>query len=524
MRPKKLVMSAFGPYAGRQELDLDSLGKSGLYLISGDTGAGKTTIFDAICFALYGEPSGRVRDASMLRSKYAGAGTPTFVELLFEYGGRDYLVKRSPQYARPALKGSGEIQQAATAELHMPDGRVITKTREVSAAVREILGVDRDQFSRIAMIAQGDFLSLLLAPTEERKKIFQKLFSTEKYAKLQEALKLENSRLQAEHERLSASIAQHLAGIVLPEAKSSESGPAEETPEARRAGLSEAAAMAEKAAEGLLTGEESIEALEKLIKEDEDEEGRLKGLLFGCEKKIEETVKRLERAERREADLEELKKAEAELAAGTERKAALEKALKELSDEASDMKKLEAEAASAKALLPGYLEREEKRKELTELEKKREEIKASKELCALEISRLKKEYEELSEEAKGLEAAEAEQAALTSERRAFKLSCAAFEELKGRLSGLKKLEEDLERDKKAFLKADKVFKEARSEYDKNSDAFISGQAGVLAQSLKEGVPCPVCGSLDHPLPAALSPGAPTKEKLEALKAEKDRAE
>ncbi len=539
MRPKKLVMSAFGPYAGRQELDLDSLGRSGLYLISGDTGAGKTTIFDAICFALYGEPSGRVRDASMLRSKYAEAAVPTFVELLFEYGGSDYSIKRSPQYARPSLKGSGETIKAASAELRLPDGRVITKPREVGAAVRDILGLDRDQFSRIAMIAQGDFLALLLAPTEERKKIFQKLFSTEKYARLQEALKLENSRIQSEHERLSASIAQHLAGIALPERKvldaeanSDELSEADVSSECRLSDTaaepgskySETAYMAEKAAAGELTGEESLEALRKLIEEDENAEDRLREALSGCEKKIEETAKRLERAERREADLAELKRTEEKLESEKDSCAKLQEELDRLSEKAPEMKVLREEAASGRALLPGYREREEKQAELARLEKKRGSLKASMESRALEIARLKKEYDELSEEAKGLEGAEAGLAALDSERKAFRLSCAAFEDLGSRLSELKKLEEDLETARNAFKRADKAFKEARTDYDRESDAFISGQAGVLAQSLEDGVPCPVCGSLEHPFPAALSPGAPTKERLEALKADKDRAE
>ena len=155
MRPRKLVISAFGPYAGRTELDMDRLGQGGLYLITGDTGAGKTTIFDAVAFALYGEASGANREPGMLRSKYADPDTPTFVELTFSYGNKVYTVRRNPEYERPAKRGGGTTIQKADAELTMPDGRVIAKVKDVNAAVREILGVDRNQFSQTQRNVRG---------------------------------------------------------------------------------------------------------------------------------------------------------------------------------------------------------------------------------------------------------------------------------------------------------------------------------------------------------------------------------
>ena len=171
MRPIRLTMSAFGPYAGKQVLEMESLGTGGLYLITGDTGAGKTTIFDAITFALYGEPSGDNRSASMLRSKYAAPDTPTDVELVFEYAGKQYTVKRSPEYTRRKTRGEGETKQAASAELYLPDGTVETKQTSVNQRIAGILGVNREQFRQIAMIAQGDFLKLLLADTTDCKRI-----------------------------------------------------------------------------------------------------------------------------------------------------------------------------------------------------------------------------------------------------------------------------------------------------------------------------------------------------------------
>lgn len=151
-------MSAFGPYAGQVEINFEKLGNKGLYLIAGDTGAGKTTIFDAIVFALYGEASGNSRDRNMFRSKYAKPDTPTFVELEFENKGEHYKIKRNPDYMRPAKRGQGETRESADATLTFSSGKApITKMKEVTSAIEKIIGLDKKQFTQIVMIAQGDF-------------------------------------------------------------------------------------------------------------------------------------------------------------------------------------------------------------------------------------------------------------------------------------------------------------------------------------------------------------------------------
>lgn len=214
MRPKKLKLSAFGPYAGCEELDMERLGTGGLYLITGDTGAGKTTIFDGIVYALYGAASGENREPAMLRSKYADAQVPTEVELLFENGGQEYKVRRNPEYERPAKKGGGMTLQRAEAELTYPDGRVVTKQKEVNKAIIEILGLNRNQFLQIAMIAQGDFQKLLLADTKERQGIFREIFKTGGYQILQEKLKAESGKLSDELEFARRSVNQYLEGVL----------------------------------------------------------------------------------------------------------------------------------------------------------------------------------------------------------------------------------------------------------------------------------------------------------------------
>lgn len=213
MKPEKLIISAFGPYAAETEVDFTKLGDGGLYLITGDTGAGKTTIFDAITFALFGEASGAVREAGMFQSKYAKAGTPTFVELTFLSHGKRYRVRRNPEYVRPKERGQGVTTQAARAELYFYDGRQpVTKTGEVTRAVEQILGFNYGQFTQIAMIAQGDFQKLLLADTAERGKIFRQLFHTELFSDLQNRLREEKNACDAEYREIRRSIAQSLDG------------------------------------------------------------------------------------------------------------------------------------------------------------------------------------------------------------------------------------------------------------------------------------------------------------------------
>ena len=254
MRPLKLTLSAFGPYAGHTEIDLEKLGEKGLYLITGDTGAGKTTIFDAITYALYDAPSGTNRDTSMFRSKYASPETPTFVEMTFSCGGKVYTVKRNPEYERPARRGSKMTRQRAEAELHLPDGSgVLDKPKEVNAALVRIIGLDRSQFSQIAMIAQGEFLKLLTAETKDRQEIFRKIFKTNCYEVLQNRLKDSTNTLYRKCEAARASVQQYIGGIVCAEGDM----------------LRE---KAQQAKEGKLPFAETVELLETLIDRDEAED------------------------------------------------------------------------------------------------------------------------------------------------------------------------------------------------------------------------------------------------------------
>ena len=217
MRPLKLTISAFGAYADKCELDMSLLGNKGIYLISGNTGAGKTTIFDAITFALYGHTSGGIRENEMLRSKYADKNTPTFVEMIFSYNNESYTIRRNPEYLRPAKKGNGFVKEKAQAEFYPPNQQPITGIKEVNSAINELIGLDVNQFTQIAMIAQGEFLKLIHASTKERSDIFRKIFNTKPYQQLQEKLKECFNTLKKDFLLIDNSIKQYIEAIILPE-------------------------------------------------------------------------------------------------------------------------------------------------------------------------------------------------------------------------------------------------------------------------------------------------------------------
>ena len=505
MRPIKLIMSAFGPYASRTVLELDKLGTSGLYLITGDTGAGKTTIFDAITFALYGEASGDHRESAMFRSKYAGADTPTEVELTFAYGGKEYYIKRNPEYDRPKTRGDGFTSEKANAELRYPDGRVITKLRDVNRAVEEIMGIDRNQFTQIAMIAQGDFLKLLLASTEDRKKIFQKIFRTRCYSVLQDRLRSESGKLRKDYESLSASIRQYVNGIVCDE--------------------DDVLSMKVRDAKnGLCTVDDTLALLAILIGNDETEDEKLSLELAQNGKALKEITVTLTNhqnwsaSRKRLADAKnELEKAQSEL---SERNAKLqaEQARK------PELDKLGNDIAAIELEIPEYKELDQKVKNKDALVENKVTLTQTIEKQREQSDALKKEIEELSAERKTLEAADKVKAELESEQQLQQKRGHDLRNLKEELDDLDALQKQLEREQEKYEDLRKTYYEKDAEHKRLFRLYLDEQAGVLAETLSDGKPCPVCGSTEHPVKAVKAEGAPTKEQLDQSKQAAERAE
>ena len=626
MRPVRLELSAFGPYAGRTVVDFDKLGTSGIYLITGDTGAGKTTIFDGITFALYGEASGDTRDSGMFRSKYAAPETPTEVSLTFLYRGKKYRVRRNPEYERPKTRGQGFTTQTAGVELTLPDGKVLTKNREVNEKIQEILGIDRSQFTQIAMIAQGDFLKLLLADTKERQAIFRQIFETKYYQIFQDRLRKETSELDRKCSDKKNSIRQYLSGIKCDEENAI-------LPEVN------------KAKEGNLPIDEVIVLLERLLREDETEQEALKDRIQGTDDRLGQIHRELEQAKQLDDLNTKLKEQEDELAEKETAVLTLKESWENAEKEQPEIERLTREIAARESQFPRYKRREELRQEqekgagilavekekaeaaenavmtahkiledmreergalenagelkaqlegkkasaekrhtelesrhrqleeyntlfgdksakgkkLTELEKTLTEAKKREteaDILQKEIAKIEAEIPEygnfesirrtLQDAKKGLEetAKRKEQAA-----EEYSSNDAAVQKCETELTGLADAGENLERlsgeldrqkdkeqkistlqesladykklcvqynkAKEQYLAADEKAGASRHEYELLHRAFLDEQAGILAETLRPGVPCPVCGSTEHPMPAVKSVAAPTEAALES---------
>ena len=497
MRPLNLTMSAFGPYAGQTTVDFSVLGTSGLYLITGDTGAGKTTIFDAITYALYGEASGESRESSMLRSKYAAPETPTFVELTFLNGGKTYTVRRNPEYTRPKTRGTGTTVQKADAELTMPDGRIITKARDVTAAVTDIVGVDREQFARIAMIAQGEFRKLLLAQTDERKAIFRQIFHTERYQALQNRLKEEAAALDRQCGELEAGLRQ-AAGCIR--------GAAPETlPDA-------------------LDTDALLAALDTLLRSDE-------AALTQAQ------TERAQTETRREQVLSDLGKAEA-----------LEAARVKLAEADAAWAEAQTEAKTAQAALDAAMasqpEIQSRRQDITRLEdalRRYEQLDTLRAQAGAERKRLaqkRSDYDtartQTDAAAQALETARgklreqpklavaAAQTGHTQEAAAQR--CTQLAALEEQQKQCTKLETALDTAQTEYRKAAETAQAALAHYSAQNRAYLDAQAGILARTLVPGQPCPVCGATEHPCPTAAPEQTPDAAALKRALADSDRAQ
>lgn len=488
MRPLKLTLSAFGPYAKTTEIPLEKLGNKGIYLITGATGAGKTTIFDGISFALFGEASGDVRQSEMLRSKYASTETPTEAELVFECKGEVYRIRRNPEYIRPKIKGEGFTTAKASAEMYFPDGNVITGSNTVTEAVTELLGIDRRQFAQIAMIAQGDFLKLLLASTDERKEIFRRLFHTEKYAKIQNEIKKDALDCMRALETTENGIHNLISGIQW------EDEPLEDVPQG-----------------------EIIYMLQNQIKSDEEFSQRLKERRSETDKALEETAVKLNQIEDWEKKyryFEERKKLLNE-AEGENR--ILQEALKIAEEDAKGIDKLKTEESKINAQLKSYEEMDAKIKRFKELIAKEKSLYTRLKDDTDVSNGLKDELHALNEEIKSHEKSGEEKIRLVNRLDQIKIEKSSIQGISENSKQLKKAEKVYEKAAAEYLKLSREEDELRSKYFDKNRMFLNEQAGIMAESLIEGEACPVCGSLEHPALAVKNLDAPSEAQVNEAK-------
>ena len=566
MKPIKLVLSGFGPYAGREEIDFTGFEQKGIFLITGMTGAGKTTIFDAITFALYGRPSGAFRQAGTLRSDFALPATETYVELTFEHRNRRYKIRRSPAYDRPKARGEGTVKQMEKAVFYPPEPAApVEGIRPVAAAVTELLRIDLDQFKQICLIAQGEFYQLLNANSDERTKILQKIFRTEAYRQMGEIMRQRFLKKQDELKAGEQGLIQYFREIRYDEESPAAQRLQELDEDISRDGHIYRVREMEEAIRDLI-------ACDKAEADNYDRQRREAERVFRRESAAltlaRESNEKLDRLEKAGKALEELLNQRDEMEALGKIKERHEKAVRlvhpvyekarkaeEDSRRASEALEKEKEKQKQAVLLMERLEKEnraadEKEKELetqkdrirrmTEAEptyEKREQIR--KDLAAEEM--------QLEKAGKRLDAALEKQKVLEKDledhrgqRREAMDARVSLEKAEGQLKQLRQEQENL-RDllvtrrtaisalddrvhslQKAFLEKEQRYQAAEAKAGEMETMLEAERAGILASALLEGKPCPVCGSLHHPQKAELSRDHVTEEDVKKARAEADR--
>ena len=498
MRPLKLTMSAFGSYCEKTVIDFTKLGTSGLYLIAGDTGAGKTTIFDAITFALYGKASGENRDSKMLRSENADSKTPTEVELTFSYQNKEYYLKRNPEYQRKKHNSEGMTTEKANAELKYSDGKVVTKQNEVNKAIIEIMGIDYNQFVQIAMIAQGDFLKSLLASTEERKKIFQKIFKTEHYQVLQDRLKDDANDLTATLKEINSGVKQYIQGIDY----DTESVLSIEV---------------EKAKNNELPTAEVLSLLEELIKTDSLSLQKKNEEETVIEKELETINQKLTKAQEQEKTKKSLNDTKNALALATPELESLKQKLQAEKDKQPEVDKLGKQIVLITNELPQYTEVTNKKNEIKKLSdsliKLTNDLTGNKESLETE----KNNYQVLTAENNSLKSINEDKLNLLNKQKELIQKQSQLQKLSNDYDELSEAKIELKKAQDRYQTESNNYDDLNKQFEQQNKLYLDEQAGIIAETLKDNIPCPVCGSLAHPHPATKSAKAPSKETLDNLK-------
>lgn len=513
MRPMILTMTAFGPYVEKTVIDFEQFGERGLFLITGETGAGKTTIFDAISFALYGETSSgeKRRKAEMLRSDYADAKERTSVELVFEHRRERYRILRSPAYVRDGYK----TKTPASVEMELPDGTRLKNAREIdgeSGKVRELLGLSVEQFRQVAVIAQGDFLRLLHADTRDRERIFRTIFNTQVFYDMQEKISNLHYEAKNEYEKVKYAMEEQMAQI--------------RVPEGREEAYQSLCVLAEE--KNAIQVESILAELERLYREESQEEERLASEEEQVQKQYEELLVASERArqiaaqrqrlagQRQQLEQLEQKKAEEEQRAGV-----CEKEWKKWQQ--MDQVPLIERIRTCREALQKYEALEMQEKELakteqdgahtdTVMEKKKEQIAQT----LLRQQKVAEKLELLGDPAACAEQCEYRMREETRTGQKIEMCVAKQQKISDQEEQVKELQNQCAR----AIRDKEEKSRAYEQMDSRSKEYM---AGLFAMQLKEGEPCPVCGSLAHPSPGKMPEEAPSAEQLEQAKEAAEQA-
>lgn len=530
MRPMRLEMSAFGSYAEKTVIDFSRM-KNGLFLITGDTGAGKTTIFDAITYALYGETSGGKRDGNMMRSQYADETSDTYVEFEFVYRKEVYIIRRNPEYIRLGKRKNADgtlkyVKETSKVELILPDGNVFAgKKKETDAKIVEILGLDVSQFTQIAMIAQGDFLKLLHAESKERRRIFSRIFHTKYYFQVQEQLKKQSSELYYKVQSGIEDSRKEMERAELPENKEIEMR------------------WKELKKQELPNHEETIELLDEILSCFQGQETKVQKEHDIRKKKVDELNVRIQKATLGNGLLVAYEKAREEKVVLESRKEEFDN-MKTKIDRIRQAEQLIPEIEAAKnasaavkrskeqiqTLHKQQIRQQEKVIALKQLKEETEkEFQEKSPLLTKQIIKIKdtlERYEKVDFLYKKLEEIHKETEKAENELE----KCKAFQNeikaaiLLGKLDDLNKKMSECHFQEQKVNELRIRYQRAMTDYEQKYAAFLSEQAGILASGLVDGQECPVCGSIEHPKRAKLSEKAVTQQEVDEAKRIRNRRE
>ena len=564
MRPEKITLQAFGSYGECQTIDLTRTTQN-LFLISGATGSGKTTIFDAIVYALYGEASSETnkKDGGEMVSQFVPRGTEPFVELEFTDGGSRYTVRRSPAYDRPKKKGEGFTPQSERVTLLMPDGTYYNE-KNIDSKLSDIVGLTKAQFMQVAMIAQGEFMTVLREKTREKKPIFRKLFGTEIYEKIVAEAKKRNDDAEEDIKNTAAQCQAELGYIAVPEDNAHAdriralmyklrhektlsgltldelTGELEamcSELEAEQDELSEKKAEAQTARDDAYTRRDKAESLQSSFNSLEEAKKTL-DKLKDSEEEMSEAGKladRIDKAYSIEAEWRLFDKADKQL---SDEKRRLEEengklgGLKKRAEDANAASEIAVEKYDAENRVYSAVKTrvDAARKtfaDIAEAQENIEKYKTALKQAEKKAAKAKEELKKLENDEKKWRAEEETLKTVPEKLTGLENDIRRADELSGEIDRVKEAQQAAVKQKKIADTAAEKYRAAKrnyevkdAEYSEAEKMFYDAQAGILARDrLKEGQPCPVCGSIHHPAPCQLSEAHSdlTREKLDALR-------
>ena len=445
-----------------------------------------------------------MREPGMMRSKYAQADTETYVEMVFDYGGKVYTVRRNPEYLRPSLRGGGLTTEKAWATLTYPDGRIVEKTKGVDAAIEEIMGITRAQFTQIAMIAQGEFRKLLTATTEERRKIFQRLFQTAPYQQLQDKLKSQAYELKEQRRMLHMAVSQYIEGV-LPKPED------------------EFEPMLKKVRESGMLPDDVMALFGQMIKRDEIEQETIERQAIQAEKRLDEITRRLGKAEADDKARRDAAAAEQRLLGLAPEMVKTQAAWEAQKQKQPEIEKLAGEIEIAKNGLSAYDQLEKLTGQIAATGMDAAKLQAD--IAAKEtlLVNRQRDMEAYRAELHGLHQAGVQLERYSAQNTELLRSLHAAEELAKSWDAYIGLKRSLDQAQRVYEQKRSKAMAAKQEHDGKRQALLDGQAGFFASRLKEGEPCPVCGSCAHPHPALRVHGMPTVAEVKQAQQAADAA-